>query len=201
MCGPVVETHTIYHPFGASLICLIQQVSLSLFETIDIDKILKMFGLETRLNIVFFSQGLPVVSHLEPGYLWRSGWQYVWHHLVLFYAGGADTNLPQNSSMVCSALISLIPSRVTGEDHPISVSVTGWTSLLHFFLLYRSSFYSDVCTVLRYDLIGQFRSTSWCETQAWSPTSYGSSTQSPDRKRGKLLLWYLWRNAIWRHAL
>lgn len=37
--------------------------------------------------------------------------------------------------------------------------------------------------------IGQFQSTSWCETQAWSPTSYGLSIQWPDQRRGKLLPW------------
>lgn len=62
------------------------------------------------------SQGLPVVSHLEPGYLRRSGRLYDWHSLVLFHTGGADTIIPQNSSVVSSALISLLPSCVTGED-------------------------------------------------------------------------------------
>lgn len=67
---------------------------------------------------------------------------------------------------------------------------SGWTCLLHFWLLYKSSFSSDV--VLHYlfhDLIGQFRSISWCETQAWSPTSCGLSILSPDQRRGKLLHW------------
>lgn len=92
--------------------------------------------------------------------------------------------------MVCSALISLLPSSVTGEDYPISVWITGWTCLLHFWLLYKSSFSSDVVLdCLFHDLIGQFRSTSWCETQASSPTSCGLSILSPDQRRGKLLHW------------
>lgn len=91
--------------------------------------------------------------------------------------------------MVCRALISLLPSHVTGEDDPVSLWITGWTCLLHVWLLYKSSLSSDVLNWLFHYLIGQFRSTSWCETQVWSPTSYGLSIQSPDQRRGKLLHW------------
>lgn len=91
--------------------------------------------------------------------------------------------------MVCRALISLLPSHVTGEDNPISFRITWRTCLLHVWLLYKSPFTSDVLDHLFHCLIGQFRSTSWFETQVWSPTSYGLSIQSPDQRRGKLLHW------------
>lgn len=87
------------------------------------------------------------------------------------------------------ALSFLCFLHVTGEDNPISFWITGWTCLLHVWLLYKSSFSSDVLDRLFHYLIGQFRSTSWCETQVWSPTSYGLSIQSPDQRRGKLLHW------------
>jgi len=70
-------------------------------------------------------QGLPVVSHLQPGVLWRSGRLYDWRRLVLFHTRDADTIIPQNSSVVRSALISWPPPGVTGEDESSSAWISG----------------------------------------------------------------------------
>lgn len=130
-----------------------------------------------------FFKGLLVVSHLEPGYLWRISRQYDWHSLVLHNAGGFDTNIPQNSSVVSRALISLLPPLVTGENNSSLAWITGYNW---------SHTTPPIMRSFSYPLswmIGQFQSTSWYETQAWSPTSYGLNIQWPDQRQGELLAW------------
>lgn len=128
---------------------------------------------------VCHSQGLPVVSHLESGILWRGSRQHDGHNLVLFHTGDVDTVIPQNCCLVSVGLISKrLSNHPGGRVHliwrkwtEVSVSVFSWTRHCCVFLF-----------------AGQCQSTFWWETQAWSPTSYGLNIQLPDQKQGKRLL-------------
>lgn len=76
----------------------------------------------------FFCQGLLVVSHLGSGLLWWHRRQYDRHSLVLHNTGSFDTNIPQNSSVVSRALISLLPCLVPG-DKRFNLSLNKWWRL------------------------------------------------------------------------
>jgi len=103
---------------------------------------LVQYHTEYLLLSFFRSQGVSVVSHLEPGFLWWSGRQHDCYNLVLFHTRGADTVISQNSSMVSSSLILLLPSGVTthpqqeqvNKSHPLCLISCSVLSILLFIL-------------------------------------------------------------------
>lgn len=128
MCGPAMETHTVHRPVGHSLISLVQQVMVSSWTCFaSLDK--KSVFLMPCHFFFFFFQGLLVVSHLGPGLLWWHCRQYDRHSLVLHNTGSFDTNIPQNSSVVSRALISLLPSLVPGDER-FNLSLNKWWRLV-----------------------------------------------------------------------
>lgn len=125
MCGPALETHTVHRPVGHSLISLIQQVIVSSRTCLHPGKEKKKVFV---IPCHFFCQGLLVVSHLGSSLLWWHRRLYDRHSLVLHNTGSFDTNIPQNSSVVSRALISLLPCLVPG-DKRFNLSLNKWWRL------------------------------------------------------------------------
>lgn len=64
------------------------------------------------------AQGLPALSHLEPGALWGRRWEPHGHRLVRLHPGGPHAAVPQDSSLVTTSCCCRCLSHLPGTMVP-----------------------------------------------------------------------------------
>lgn len=96
MRGAVMETCAVDHSAGRGFVCVVQQVSIVVVVMLALMPRYR----RQRFIVCFCSQSLPSLPHLGSGDIRGCSWNGGRRGLVFHNAGGADADLPQDSSLV-----------------------------------------------------------------------------------------------------